>query len=165
MATLNANPVRDSDAGDAARRIIDRLIELVCEEVDTFTQAIAAIEDRLPDDPENTQRLCEEAREKFVRTAIDQVSSIQVRSRFIEISEARNQDLRVMDHIGEATIHFQGPNAIHLECELNQTRFEVTRISAREYAQVAKCAPPPAQATQMNVYAHTILETYGATRD
>ena len=165
MARLNRNPERKDEPSDAARRIIDRLIDLVCDEVDTFTQAIAAIEDKYPDEPQNAQRRCEEAREKFVRAAIDQVASIQVRSRFMEISDARNQALRVIDHIGDASIHFQGPNRIHLKCERKDTKFEVTLITAREYAHIATCAPPAAHATQMNVYANTILEANGAARD
>ena len=154
----------DNDPTAPARNVTERLLKLIADEVDAFTLAVHDAQHGQKGDTEATERRIDEAREKLIRNAIAEVDGVHVRTGFIDIRTARDAEARIIDHIDEADIRLRGPNRIRLECTRDGERFRVTRISAREYGRIANCAPRAVQASQADLYANTILDTYGAIR-
>ena len=160
----SANALNDPEA--AARGIAERFIDSMVSEVDAYHEALAATRGIARTDGEDeADKAVSRTQEAFVRNATAGIERIQVASGLVDLATARDALAPIIHHIEAAIIRLEGPNAIEIHCLRNGERFSVDEISAREYGHVCRVKPEKTAAAQVDVYANTILDTWGATRD
>ena len=160
----SANALNDPEA--AARGVAERFIASMVAEVDDYHEAVAAArETGRTDGEEDAEKAVSEAHEAFVRSAGSGIEGIDVASGLVDLATARDALAPIIHHVDAAIIRLEGPNAIEIRCLRDGDRFAVDEISAREYGHVCRVKPHKSAAAQVDVYANTILDTWGATRD